>query len=65
MGIPMMNEKETQYVQSLEEENAKLRQELKILKSRMFYDPTPNEIGISVTVFPVYPPNSNPPFNDK
>lgn len=40
----MMNEKETQYVQSLEEENAKLRQENQTLKQLLSNKQTQNHM---------------------
>ncbi len=61
-----MNEKETLYLQSIELENAKLKQEIALLKSQLFYDTAPTTNRVGVAFFPVYyPPGSNhPAFKD-
>ena len=59
-----MNQKETQYIQSLELENAKLKQEIALLKSKLFIQQSPTQLGFEIAIFPVYPPNSNHPFRD-
>jgi len=57
-----MNEKETLYLQSIELENAKLKQEITLLKSQLFSQTSPT---IGIAMFPVYyPPGSNQPFKD-
>jgi len=58
-----MNEKETLYLQSIELENAKLKQEIVLLKSKLFSQTSPTTT-LGFSIFSVYPPRSNPPFKD-
>jgi len=58
-----MSEKYQQRILELEEENAKLKQEVAFLKSKLFLQ-QPQQTSFGFALFPVYPPGSNPPSKD-
>jgi len=58
-----MSEKYQQRILELEEETAKLKQEVALLKSQLFLQTSPTTT-LGFSIFSVYPPRSNPPFKD-